>query len=257
MAGRVAAAAQGAEEGGTHDRAVEEPGLLATMSSMRAMRRLAPDPVPEAILTGLIEAATWAPSGNNAQAESFVLVTDRAVMARLAPIWRRAVDTYLAIIDAAHRGPWDEASSRVRAAILYQRDHFAETPALIVACYDDAAVRRSRRDMGTIRRVLRAVGVRELLVLSRAMGRFADRSAAASVYPAVENLLLAARAAGLGACMTTWHLLVEPDLKRVLGIPNAVDTYAVIPIGWPLGQFGPVTRRPVHTFVRRDGWAAR
>ena len=81
-----------------------------------------------------------------------------------------------------------------------------------------------------------------------------QRSEAASIYPAVENLLLAARARGLAATMTTWHLFAEADVKKILEIPSSVRTYALIPIGWPLGRFGPVTRRPAGEVMRRDHW---
>ena len=69
-----------------------------------------------------------------------------------------------------------------------------------------------------------------------------QRSEAASIYPAIQNLLLAARARGLAATMTTWHLIAEADVKQILDIPNDVRTYALVPIGWPLGRFGPVAR---------------
>jgi len=81
-------------------------------------------------------------------------------------------------------------------------------------------------------------------------------SEASSVYPGVQNLLLAARALGLGAVITIWHLLLEREWKRELGIPRDVSTLAVIPVGWPLGRFGPVTRRPVGEVIHRDRWEA-
>ena len=81
-----------------------------------------------------------------------------------------------------------------------------------------------------------------------------QRSEAASIYPAIQNLLLAARARGLAATMTTWHLIAEADVKEILEIPNDVRTYALIPIGWPLGRFGPVARRPPDEVIRRDHW---
>jgi nitroreductase len=77
-------------------------------------------------------------------------------------------------------------------------------------------------------------------------------SEASSVYPGVQNLLLAARALGLGAVITIWHLLLEHEWKRELGIPRNVSTLAVIPVGWPRGRFGPVTRRPVGEVIHRD-----
>ena len=72
--------------------------------------------------------------------------------------------------------------------------------------------------------------------------------------PGVQNLLLAARALGLGASITTWHLFAEDELKEILGIPREIDTFAVIPIGWPLRSFGPVKRGPVEAAIHRDRW---
>jgi nitroreductase len=77
---------------------------------------------------------------------------------------------------------------------------------------------------------------------------------ASSVYPGVQNILLAARALGLGAVITIWHLLLEHEWKRELGIPKNVNTYAVIPVGWPRGKFGPVARRPAHEAIHRNHW---
>jgi nitroreductase len=80
-------------------------------------------------------------------------------------------------------------------------------------------------------------------------------SEASSVYPGVQSLLLAARALGLGAVMTIWHLLLEHEWKRDLGIPTDVSTLAVIPVGWPRGRFGPVTRKPAVEVMHRERWA--
>jgi nitroreductase len=82
-------------------------------------------------------------------------------------------------------------------------------------------------------------------------GRAADAGSAA---PAVENLLLAARAHGLAACLTSWHLFAEDEFKAVIGIPKEVQTWAIIPIGWPLRRFGPVNRRPVDELIHRERW---
>jgi nitroreductase len=82
----------------------------------------------------------------------------------------------------------------------------------------------------------------------------AGRAEAGFFYPAVENLLLAARAHGLAACLTSWHLFAEDEFKAVIGIPKEVQTWAIIPIGWPLRRFGPVNRRPVDEVIHRERW---
>jgi nitroreductase len=230
--------------------------VLEVMSTMRAMRRLKPDPVPQELLEKLVEAATWAPSGGNLQAYSYVVVTDRAQMARLAELWRVCCDFYLASFATAappHMG--EERYERLRAALRFQRDHFAETPAVIVACYDLGAWTRQLRAQW--RRFVSAageLGPRRVAALAANGRAFRDRSEAASVYPGVENLLLAARALGLGATLTTWHLALEREFKEVLGIPRRVKTFALIPVGWPRGRFGLVVRHPVAEVVHRDRW---
>src|SRR3954451_4462355 len=108
--------------------AADAEALFAVMSTMRAMRRLKPDPVPDELLVQLVEAATWGPSGSNLQSYEFVVVTDRDVMARLAVLWARSVDAYLGSVGQVTPLA---GNARVRPAIEYQRDHFHETPALI------------------------------------------------------------------------------------------------------------------------------
>ena len=233
-----------------------DASLAEVMSTMRAMRRLRPDPVPEALIDQLIEAAMYAPTGGYLQGEIFVVVTDRDRIARLAELWQIGVDIYegwLARADPRYGA--DPKNNKIWDAIHYQRDHFAETPVVIVACYDQRAYRRRvmarRRDMLA---ALRRLGPGGAVRLLRNVSSADLRSEAGSIYPAVQNLLLAARARGLAANMTTWHFFVEADLKAVLGIPKDVRTYAVIPIGWPMGQFGPVARRPIGEVVHRDHW---
>jgi nitroreductase len=70
----------------------------------------------------------------------------------------------------------------------------------------------------------------------------------------VQNLLLAARELGLAANLTSWHLFLEAEFKRALGIPRSVHTFALIPVGWPMGQFGPTKRRPAAELIHRDRW---
>jgi nitroreductase len=224
--------------------------ILQVMATMRAMRRLKPDPVPDDLLVRLVEAATWGPSGSNSQAYQFVVVTDREKMAELAVLWRRCVDAYVETVGRRTPDAMDEgAYSRMKDAVLYQRDHFHETPAVIVPCYSyptsfDPSAVTGLASLGP------AAGAR---LLAR-MPRFATLASASSIYPGVENLLLAARAMGLAATLTIWHLMLEHEWKRALGIPRRVDTFAVIPVGWPLGRFGPVSRRPAADVVHWQGW---
>ncbi len=116
------------------------------MSTTRAMRHLAPDPVPDELIHSLLEAATWAPTLGNSQTEAFVVVTDRGQMARLATLWRRVIADCELLTDAAFPGYYsDPAAARIREATHHQRDHFAETPAVIVVCVDQRAAKRRAR----------------------------------------------------------------------------------------------------------------
>lgn len=234
----------------------EDAPILEVMRTMRAMRRLAPEPVPDELLERLVEAATWAPSGSNAQAFDFVVVTDRAVMARLATLWRRGMDGYMALVGDRRPATMDQpAFDRLRAALAWQAEHFAETPAVIVPCYRYPADPRSvlADPLGALRGLakLGPEGSARLLPRLARIGMLAEAS---SVYPGVQNLLLTARALGLGANITIWHLFLEHEWKAVLGIPREVNTYAVIPVGWPLGRFGPVARRDARSAIHRDRW---
>ncbi|WP_335937917.1 nitroreductase family protein [Streptomyces sp. PTD5-9] len=228
------------------------PALFSVMSTMRAMRRLKPDPVPDELLERLVQAAVWGPSGGNMQCYEYVVVTDREVMARLAPLWRRCVDAYLATTGKyAPKGMDEAAYGRMVAAIEYQRDHFADTPALIIPCY---RFPEPRVDEEGLRASARALGPAGTEHMARTGTRFQALAEGSCVYPGVQNLLLAARALGLAANITLWHLMLEREWKEVLGIPEDMRTFAVVPVGLPLGRFGPVRRRPAADVIHRDRW---
>ncbi|MGW8379550.1 nitroreductase family protein [Streptomyces sp. ODS28] len=221
------------------------------MSTMRAMRRLKPDPVPDELLERLVQAAVWAPSGSNLQQYRYVVVKDREVMARLAPLWRRCVNAYLGSAGKATPPTMDpDAYRRMVAAIEYQRDHFEDTPALVIPCY---RYQQPKGSLEGLRAMKDALGAGALLRLMRSnvFGSIAESS---SIYPGVQNLLLAARGLGLGATMTVWHLMLEREWKQALGIPREFNTFAVIPVGWPKGRFGPVSRVPAREVMHVDGW---
>jgi nitroreductase len=231
--------------------------MSEVMTTMRAMRRLRPDPVPDELVRELIEAAMCAPSAGHQQGQVFIVVNDRDRIARLADVWRMVVDMYEGWMGKADpRYGVDPLVMRTWDAVHYQRDHFHETPLVIVACYDQRAyIRGVKSKIGDLAAALRTAGAgRARRMLLGGLSTVELRSEAASIYPAIQNLLLAARARGLAATMTTWHLFAEADVKEILDIPNNVRTYALIPIGWPLGRFGPVTRRPADEVIRRDHW---
>jgi nitroreductase len=228
-------------------------GALELMATMRAMRRLDARPVPDEVLKRLVEAASWAPNGGNRQAYAFIVVTGREQMARLTPLWRTVGDFYMSALDHASVGADGDRHVGVQAAVRYQREHFPDTPALIAVCYQPSnLLRRFLLRRGAPAAAVRAVGLRNTAVAMRNMRRWAKRATAASVYPAVENLLLAARAHGLAANVTTWHSALDAEFRAALEVPRGYEIFALVPVGYPLGKFGPVRRRPVSEMMMRD-----
>jgi nitroreductase len=200
------------------------------MRTQRAIRRLKPDPVDDALVLHLIELALKAPTGSNAQNWEFIVVKDRAVKARLGALNRRAFALYGAIGRRMLEREDNEPMLRILKAVQWQADHFEEVPVVIVAC-------------------LRSV--------IPPWPSVAAMSAYGSIYPSVQNLLLAARAAGLGAALITLPLWSRFLARRCLGLPWNVNPCAVIPLGWPMGRYGPTTRRPVGEVVSLDRYGNR
>jgi len=229
--------------------------IMEVMATMRAMRRLKPDAIPREILSDVVRAATWAPSGSDAQHYGFVVVTDRAKMAQLAELWRDVVDTYSKLMGTVVPDMADDRHARMVGALRYQAEHFHETPAVVAACY-----RKSGPGLGALLDIrtnvalARSLGPTKLRKLAAGALGAGSLAAASSIYPAVQNLLLAARAHGLGATLTVWHLFREADFRKVLGVPDDYDIYALVPMGYPAGKFGPVRRRPVDEVLHWDTW---
>lgn len=229
--------------------------IMQVMATMRAMRRLKPDPVPREVLEEVVRAATWAPSGSDAQHYAFVVVTDRHKMAQLAELWRDVVDTYQALMGTVVPDTDDERHARMAEALRYQAEHFHDTPAVVAVCYRKSDVGLSTlldvKGNVELARRLGGTRLRKLAAGARAAGGLGEAS---SIYPAAQNLLLAARAHGLGATLTIWHLFREGDFRRVLGVPKDHGIYALVPMGYPMGRFGPVRRRPVSEVLHWEQW---
>ena len=197
--------------------------LEEAMETQRSIRRLEPDPVDDALVLRLIELALKAPTGSNAQGWEFVVVKDREVKQRLARLNRQAFRFYGGVARIVMRNR--PAMQRTLDAVEWQADHFADVPVVVVAC-------------------LR--GVRPPFPPVAASSYYG------SIYPSVQNLLLAARAAGLGAGLITLPLWSTWLARRALGLPLWVTPCAVVPMGWPRGRYGPTSRRPVGDVVHVD-----
>ena len=208
------------------------PDLFETIETTRAMRRLKPDPVPDELIAKILRAGVCAANGGNTQRWRFLVVKDREIKKKVQVHYKRAFDETVGpryLKSAPPPGVTRERYDRQHAAVEYLTEHFHEAPVWIVACLDTPGAD-----------VQGAVPP--------------GRSAGASIYPAVQNMLLAARALGLGATLTTRHLLYEKESEAALGLPPGVHSYAIIPIGYPMGNFGPVGRGPLKEIVYQDEW---
>ena len=222
-----------------------EPGLFEIMYSLRAMRRLKPEPVPEALIWRIVDAATQAPSGGNSQPWRFLVIQDPDLKRFVQQRYRRAWDRYVqANLEAAMRrrepvaADAVERQRRLAQAATHLADHLHEAPVLLLVAMMPRDLNMTADPNGPPRSPAAVYAALH-----------------ASVFPAVQNVLLACRALGLGATLTTLHLLYEPEIKAELGIPAEVETVALIPIGYPVGKFGPTTGRlPAEDVTFWDGW---
>jgi nitroreductase len=198
--------------------------LAEAMSTQRAIRRLRSDPVDDDLVLRCIELATRAPTGSNRQGWEFVVVRDPEVKHQLARLNRQAWSVYRRL--GAKRARREASMGKIVDAVQWQADHFEEVPVVVVPCLHG-----------------RAPVFGAPVVAASYYG---------SIFPAVQNLLLAARAAGLGATLTTLPVWSVTLARRTLGLPGSISPVAVVPMGWPQGGYGPTTRRPVEEVVHVD-----
>ncbi len=204
----------------------EASDLFSILQTTRAMRRLKPDPIPDELLNRVLRAAVTAPNGGNRQTWRFLVVKDTAVKRRIQHYYKKALDEVIAPQYRNSEPPAGvsrEQYDRQLDAVIYLTDHFHEAPVWIVACLDEG-------------------------------DRAPTRWSGASIYPAVQNILLAARALGLGATLTTRHMFYESEVEAILGLPSGVHSYAIVPLGYPIGRFGPVRRKPLRDIAYLDRW---
>jgi nitroreductase len=212
--------------------------LYEAMASTRAVRRLRRDPIPDAVLHRVLQAATWAPSGGNRQPWRIVVVRDAQVKRGLRDLYQGPWAPYAAR-QRAQIARLPESSRRKGERALAAGDHLAahldEAPVIAIFCFNP-----------------------ELLAITDAHLARPSIVGGASVYPAVQNLLLACRAEGLGCVLTTLLCAVEPDVRALIALPEPWATAAFVPIGYPRGGgHGPVTRKPLEAMVFADRWGSR
>ena len=209
---------------------MKDPGLFEVINSTRSMRRLKPDPVPMDLIWQVLEAGTKAANGQNTQPWSFLVLTEpdakRFVQQNYLRVWRENFGDWRPLPDD------NSAHARTMRAAYYLADHMHEAPVLLFVC--------GKRDWPFAVAEEHRVGLAP--------------PSYGSVYPCVQNILLACRALGLGATLTTLHQLYEHELHDEFGIASDYGIVAMLPIGYPQGKFGPVKRAPVQEVTHLERW---
>jgi nitroreductase len=208
--------------------AADTVGLLEGLTTTRSIRRYTDEPIPPKDLRDILFAASRAPSGSNRQPFRFIVLTNgeiareaKAIVGRGA----RAVWSAKRTNEGYDKGSGNDPNSpKARMARSMERyvDQMETVPALVLPCF-----------------------VRH---------RAPSPTEGASVYPACQNLLLAARALGYGGVITIWHAYVEEELRALLEIPDEATISATITLGRPEGNHGPVRRVPLSSFVYDGKW---
>ena len=197
----------------------DEIGLFEAMRTQRAIRYFKSDPVPKEALDKILEAASKAPSGTNRQMWHFIVVQDGEQRAKLADIYRRAGRNALPSLQ------WlQDVNPRILRSATHLVEHMDDAPVLLLACIEHSGP--------------------------------TNLTTGSSIYPAVQNILLAARGLGLGSVLTTFHKQYEDEVCEILGIPENVETAALLPIGYPADgvHYGPTRRKPMEEVTHWDGW---
>jgi nitroreductase len=200
--------------------------ILDAIATTRSMRRLKTDPIPNDVLQAILEAAVRAPSGSNRQTWSFIVIRDPDIKKQVQELYHAAAQTYFALGEASNQslpGDQQQTATRVRSSASHLAEHMHEAPVLIMCCIE-----------GT-----------ESFTLG------------SSIYPAVQNLMLAARAFGVGSTLTTIHRGRDADVKKLLDIPDDVHTAALIPLGYPRGRWGVAKRKPLDEVVFAEQYGQR
>ncbi len=194
---------------------------IEAMETCRAIRWLKPDPVPQALIERVIYAATRASSPGNSQGWDFVVVRDRATKARMGPALRQRMLPMVASVPQA-----TAMEKRMIGGAQHLLQHFEDVPVWIFVCG---------------RKVYPPQAPSEQMVH-------------AALYPAAQNLIVAARSLGLGTTFTTFQLGAEQEMRAALGLPSDVSIGVCVALGWPDRLFGPLARKPVEQVIHWEKW---
>ena len=194
--------------------------LGETMFTQRAIRRFRPEPIPDADLQDILEAAIRAPNGGNTQPWHFLVIKDPDLRTKFAELYHEA--WWAKRRDQGIKGPQDlpPGKNSMRSAMRLA-DQIGQAPVIVLLC-------ATAQGAGPM----------------------------ASVIPAAQNLLLAATAFGIGGTITTLHADVEERVHKLLGIPESAQVVYCLPLGYPRGTFGPVQRKPLSEVCSYDRWGS-
>jgi nitroreductase len=212
--------------------------LYEALMTTRAMRRFTDQPVTDGEIEQILAAAVQAPSGGNIQPYQFLVVTEPDLKARIGYIYRRAYDRYEPAVQASMPPLADEDARRRQArnwAVSRQlADNFAKVPAMILVLVPKIT-----------------------MVVADDEGEMDVGPVYASVYPAVQNLILAARSLGIGTVLTTVYRIYEDEVRSVCGVPDRYEIAAILPLGRPAGRWGVAPRRPAASLTSWNRWGNR
>jgi nitroreductase len=217
-----------------------EIGLFEAIYTARAIRRIKPDPVPDEVITKVLDAAIRAPSGSNAQSWFFIVVKDAEKRKELGALYQKTSSILVKLYEGVKAPPHMDPAKYDRwfESVLYLFDHMGDAPVLIVPCLKATVFPG-------------AAGLPDD-VKARMGG--AARLAGSSIYPAVQNIILACRAFGLGTVLTTIHAFYEDETRKILNLPADVLSYALMPVGYPRGKHGPISRKPLSEVACLDSY---
>jgi nitroreductase len=196
--------------------------VLEAMGTCRAIRHLRPDPVPDELLHKVLRAATCAPSPGNSQGWDFVVVRDAHMRREIGNAVRNAMGPVLASMPEGD----DPVRNRTLRGLRHMVEHLGDAPVIVFVC-----------------------GVPNYPVANPQ-----EEYLWSTLYPAAQNLIVAARSLGLGTVFSQIHRPAEAAIRKILGLPDEARIAVTIPLGWPDRPFGPVKRAPVEKFVHWDRW---
>jgi len=208
-----------------------EMPVLETIRTLRSMRRLKPAPVEPHKIHLILEAAGKAPSGGNSQPWEFIVITDPSVKKQLRDLTVQGLEIYA---KSNLRIPKEAVTEFLQPTnpVTRMAQNTDKVPVLILACLNTKRARRLTDDWAWLE----------------------EQANWASVFPAVQNMLLAARALGLGTAVSIFPLFLLEKLKQLLKVPDYVKPGILVYVGYPATRFSEANRLPIETFIHKDGW---